>query len=188
MGFCTRTLPTFLTFLVLAGVGIWGHYTGWKLPKFSALTGASQTTPDDWCAEHGVPESACVVCNPGLMPKTKDHGWCKTHGVSDCPFCHPEVAQVARTPPMLKYDPLAALNLLQRPPNNPACKLYRRRIQLTSLEAVDKVGIEVDVVQERPMVDAVTANGEITYDPHHGGPPVVQGVGVHLQGSQSHWG
>lgn len=163
--FCLHSLPTLLTFLVLAGVGFWGHHTGWKMPKFSSLMGPAEKTPDDWCAEHGVPESACVVCKPGLMPKTKDYGWCKTHGVSDCPYCHPEVAHVTGTPQLPKYDTLAALNLLERTPNNPQCKLYRRRIQFASQEAVDKAGIDVDVVQERPMFDALVANGEITYDP-----------------------
>src|SRR5207249_7001821 len=47
---------------------------------------------DDWCEEHGVPESICVECNKDLLPKEQEYGWCKVHGVAECPIDHPEVA------------------------------------------------------------------------------------------------
>ena len=158
-------VPALLTFALLAGVAYWGHHTGWKMPSFSALNGHAEKKEDDWCAEHGVPESQCVECDPALLPRPKAHGWCKTHGVSDCPLCNPELAQVVGTPRLPAYDTVAALNLIDRPANNPKCNLYRRRVQFASLDSVNKAGIDVDVVGERPMIDAIEANGEIGYDP-----------------------
>jgi cobalt-zinc-cadmium efflux system membrane fusion protein len=57
-----------------------------------------------------------------------------------------------------------ALELMERPKNNPKCPSYRRRIQFASIEAMAKAGVDVDLVEQRPMVEAVVANGEITYD------------------------
>lgn len=55
---------------------------------------------EDWCGEHGVPESQCTKCNPGLIPAfkaTKD--WCAEHGVpeSQCTKCNPEI-KITRPP------------------------------------------------------------------------------------------
>jgi cobalt-zinc-cadmium efflux system membrane fusion protein len=78
---------------VLGGVGYWGHKNDWRAPKFASLFGASAVAePEDWCAEHGVPESRCIKCHPELAGETaKD--WCKEHGVpeSRCTICHPEI-------------------------------------------------------------------------------------------------
>ena len=75
-----RSVPTILVLAVLAGIGFWGHHNNWTMPKFSALVGNGKTEKDDWCAEHGVPESICVACNAELMSKGKLHGWCEQHG------------------------------------------------------------------------------------------------------------
>lgn len=165
-------LPTILAFALLAAVGIWGHETGWKVPKFSQWLGGDDEKPDDWCKEHTVPEVICVECNPDLMPRDSWRGWCRTHGVSECPLCHPEVAQVKGPPPKPKYDVKAALDVMPRPENNSLCKKYQRRIQFASAEAVLKAGIDVERVIEssqrplpRPMTDAITAHGEVGYDP-----------------------
>jgi cobalt-zinc-cadmium efflux system membrane fusion protein len=137
------------------------------MPSFSSLTDGAAGVKDDWCGEHGVPESACVECNPDLMPRPKGYGWCKEHGVHECPLEHPELAQTpART--RVTADDLAqarrALDLAERPENNSKCKAHERRIQFTSPEAVEKAGIEVEPVWKAPVVESLTANGEITYD------------------------
>jgi cobalt-zinc-cadmium efflux system membrane fusion protein len=160
-----NAVPTLLIFTLLAGVGFWGHKTGWKLPKLSALTGAEPARADDWCAEHSVPESACVECNESLLPRPKEYGWCRLHGVSECPTCHPELAQVMGTPAPFPYDTLGPLALFPRPENDSRCQAHKRRLQLASAEAADKAGIEVDVVGVRPMTESVAAPGEIIYDP-----------------------
>ena len=159
--------PTFLVMVVLAWLGVYGHRSDWKLPKFSALTGSSAGQRDDWCEAHGVPESQCVECHPELLPRGKDYGWCKEHGIHNCPLCHPEVAQLKQTPVVADADRQRATRALvaaPRPENNPVCKNYRRRIQFTSLEAVKKAGVDVGLVDRQPIVESVAANGQITYD------------------------
>jgi cobalt-zinc-cadmium efflux system membrane fusion protein len=156
------------TVVVLAGLGAlawWGHRTGWSVPRLSALTGAGPVRPADWCPEHAVPESECVECNPSLLPRRTPPPYCKKHGVPECPLDHPEVAEVKDRPRFPRYDVQAALALLDRPENNSRCKLHERRIQFASAASAEKAGVDVDVVQEAPMSEAVTAPGEVTYDP-----------------------
>ena len=98
LGWLGRKVSSLLVFVVLGGLLVWGHHTGWTIPKFSSLAGHADDEQSDWCSEHNVPESQCVECNPDLLPKPKCLGWCKLHGVHECPFCHPEVAQVKGQP------------------------------------------------------------------------------------------
>jgi cobalt-zinc-cadmium efflux system membrane fusion protein len=65
---------------------------------------------------------------------------------------------------MPRYDVNAALILRPRPEANRQCKLHERRIQFASAQAAAKAGVDVEVAQERPMAEFVTAAGEITYD------------------------
>ncbi len=162
-----RHIPTLAVMAVLVGLGLYGHYSDWKLPKFSALTGNGTAARDDWCEEHSVPESQCVECYPDLLPRGKDHGWCKEHGVHDCPLCYPEVAQSKQTPAIADADRQEAARALASAPrseNNPVCKNYLRRIQFTSLEAVKKAGVDVGLVERQPITESVLTNGQITYD------------------------
>lgn len=49
---------------------------------------------EDWCEEHGVPESMDTRCNASLIPAFKATGdWCKTHGLplSQCLKCNPKL-------------------------------------------------------------------------------------------------
>jgi cobalt-zinc-cadmium efflux system membrane fusion protein len=163
-----RTVPTVLVLAALAGLAWWGHSAGWKLPSFAALTGREAQEKDDWCEEHGVPESACVECNPDLLPRGEDHGWCKVHGVHNCPLEHPEVTQLKAAAQVAPEDlerARAALAVMARPENSSRCKLYSRRIQFASDEAVTRAGIDVMAAKLAPVVESVTANGEVTYDP-----------------------
>lgn len=162
-----RIGPTLAVMSALAALGYYGHHTGWKIPRFSQITGNGSEQREDWCAEHGVPESLCVACNAELMPKGKLHGWCKEHGVAECVLDHPEVAQLRETPEVLQAD-LAraerALALRPRPQNDPTCKLHLRRIQFASAEAADKAGIDIAIVDRAAIVETVPANGQIVYD------------------------
>jgi membrane fusion protein, heavy metal efflux system len=162
-----RTAPPLLVFMVLGGLLLWGHHSGWTLPKFSALTGSADDKKDDWCSEHGVPESQCVECNPTLMPRPQAFGWCKLHGVHECPLEHPEVAQLKNPPQITAADlerTKRALDFAERPENNSKCKLHERRIQFISKEAVEKAGIDVEPVWTAPVIEAIIGNGEITYN------------------------
>ncbi|MBI5439794.1 MAG: hypothetical protein HY900_01130 [Deltaproteobacteria bacterium] len=55
---------------------------------------------EDWCEEHGVPESLDTRCNPALIPAfkaTKD--WCEKHGLpmSQCLKDNPKL-KIVRPP------------------------------------------------------------------------------------------
>lgn len=159
------SIPALLTFGMLAIVGWFGHHHGWRLPKASELRGDVTASRDaEWCAEHGVPEAICVECNAKLMPKIEKPRWCLEHGVSECPTCHPELAQVTGDLKLPQYDTVAAIHLFDRTENNSRCQKFLRRIQFESLEAFDKSGIDVDVAFERPMTESLRLNGEIDFD------------------------
>ncbi len=90
--------PTLAVIAALTGLGAWGYGSDWTLPKFSALVGRDSAHAEIWCEEHNVPESMCIECNAQLLPVGKDYGWCREHGVANCPLEHPEVAQLKAVP------------------------------------------------------------------------------------------
>lgn len=167
LGSVLRRVPAFLVLIALGALAYWGHHSGWQLPRFSVLMGRSAAAKDDWCAEHAVPESECVECNPDLMPRGKEFGWCPKHGITECPFEHPEIAELKQMPTVSAADLTRAekaLALLPRPGNNSKCKLHHRRIQFASAEAALKAGVKIKFVERAPMIEFLSANGEITYD------------------------
>ena len=113
-----------------------------------------------------MPESQCVICRPDLLPRGKDYGWCKEHGVHNCPLHHPEVAQTKETPAYCRRIRIAPHALWPWPHERRTtlCKNYLRRIQFASLEAVKKAGVDVALVDRQPIVESIAANGQITYD------------------------
>jgi len=161
------TAPTAAVIALLGGLAVWGHSNDWKLPTFSSLVGETATHSEPWCEEHGVPEAQCVECNPDLMPRGPDYGWCAEHGVHNCPLHHPDMAQT-KTPPVVTTTDLeraaSALALVERRPNNSACKTYKARIQFASLDAMKKAGVDVELVERQPVTESIGANGEISYD------------------------
>lgn len=163
----TRAVPPAVIFTVLGGLLFWGHRSEWELPKASALRGDTTPEHDDWCPEHSVPESKCVECHPELLPRPKAHGFCKLHGVHECPHCHPEVAQLDKRPDVTPADldrAAKALAFAERPTNEKRCTLHLRRIQFESIHAVEKYGIGVEPVWTGPVVEAVSGSGEVVYD------------------------
>lgn len=160
-----RHAPNVAIFLLLAGVFAFGHWQGWKLDKLSSLFAASAPVVDDWCAEHLVPDSQCVECQAGLMPKPKEFGFCRQHGVAECVLCHPELAQATEPPSLPAYDTVKAIALVDRPANNSRSTLHKHRIQFASSASAEKAGVDIDVVSQRHMADVITANGELTFDP-----------------------
>ncbi len=161
-------LSTLAVVSLLAGLAWWGHRNDWTLPKFSELVAGPPAKEEPWCAEHGVPEAICIACNRKLMPKGKLYGWCERHGVHECPWEHPQVAQLEQVP---RIDPAElarvrhALEHRPRKPNNPECKLHLRRIQFPSDEDARKAGIQVAPVQRGPVLEALEVVGEVRYDP-----------------------
>jgi cobalt-zinc-cadmium efflux system membrane fusion protein len=166
LGGLRRGLAALTILGALGGLLAWGHLTDWNVPKFSSLLGKSPGN-DDWCSEHSVPESECVECNPSLLPRPKAYGWCKLHGVHECPLEHPEIAQTT-TPALVSPEDLTraqrALELTERTENSSRCKSHERRIQFVSQEAVEKAGIEVEPVWRAPVMEFVACSGETAYD------------------------
>ncbi|MDR1385936.1 MAG: efflux RND transporter periplasmic adaptor subunit [Planctomycetaceae bacterium] len=164
-----QAIPNVLIFTMLGGVMFWGHHTGWKMPKVSEILGTSQNISGDWCASHLVPESQCIECQPALLPKDKDFGFCNDHGVAECVLHHPELAQTNEPPQLPKFDTAQAIALVNRPENNSRDTLYAHRVQFTSIESANKAGITVDIVGESAMTDVITANGELKFNPNYVG-------------------
>ncbi|TWT89795.1 Cobalt-zinc-cadmium resistance protein CzcB [Pseudobythopirellula maris] len=162
--------PTVAAVVAIGLVGYWGHSTDWRMPSFDELVGASVEAETPWCEEHNVPAAECVECQASLLPNAETYGWCDEHGLEPCPLCHPEVVQI-ESPPVIATQELervaAVLDLRERAENVVGCPLNAQRVQFASVEAVDKAGIDVDLVQRRALVEAVEANGEITYDQTH---------------------
>jgi len=162
-----NAFSTALVIGALAGLGAWGYGSDWTLPKFSALVGNEAPNVEAWCEDHNVPEAMCIECNNELLPADVDYGWCPVHGVANCPLEHPEVAQL-KAIPNITPEELArtnrALALLPRAENNSRCQLGQRRIQFASVQAIEKAGVDIAVVEQRPVIEAVTANAEVVYD------------------------
>ena len=163
-----QTIPTLLVMVLLVSVGYFGHHYGWEVPRFSELTGHQAEPGVQWCEEHGVPEADCIACNADLMPKGELFGWCKEHGVHECVLHHPETSQLAEVPALSQADfdrAARAITLRPRTKNDPGCKMHLRRIQFPSTAAVDKAGIDINLVDRGRIVESVSATGEIVYDP-----------------------
>ena len=167
VGRMLRLLPTVAVLAALGAVGYWGHHSGWRLAAFSEITSPQAAEEDPWCTAHGVPESICIACDAELMPKGPLVGWCSIHGVAECPWEHPEIAQLSN-PPTISEDDLQraadALAIKERAENDPTCKMHLRRIQFVSAEAVLKAGIDYKYVERKNIVETITANGKVQYD------------------------
>jgi cobalt-zinc-cadmium efflux system membrane fusion protein len=166
--FVLRGIPTAIVLVALAAVAWFGHRHEWKVPKYSELVQLATSKPaeKEFCEEHSVLEGYCIECNTKLAPKPHDYGWCQEHGISQCIYHHPELAQVANPLPLSPEDVARierALAVRPRQMNNSRCTLHQRRIQFSSPAAVDKSGIEVAVVETRPLVESISANGQIAY-------------------------
>lgn len=68
-----RSIPTILTLAVLAGVGWWGHHTGWSFGKSATHTATAdaggEESSEGWCVEHNVTEADCVKCRKEIGKK-----------------------------------------------------------------------------------------------------------------------
>lgn len=153
-------IPTLLVMGAIGALAWWGHTHNWKMPKASALRGEEVET-DDWCVDHNVPESLCVECHPGLLPKSASTGWCNAHGIPDCTLCPSAgAAELERAKSALDFTP--------RPTNLKACNLHERRLQLADENAVAKSGMQTELVgtasERDPVIEFISASGEIGYD------------------------
>lgn len=160
-----------LAFLVGVGAGVaaLGDATGWKLPKASSLRDDGVPVEgDDWCKEHGVPESECVECRPELLPRGPTYGWCKIHGINECPLCQPDAAQIPDRTEVSETDrqrSARSLAFAPRAENDPKCKKHQRRLQLASDEIGERLGVSFARASLGRVQETIRASGEISYDP-----------------------
>ena len=162
-----RTISSVVVFAALGGLLWWGHHTGWKLPKFSALAGTASEGKDDWCSEHSVPESICVECNAGLMPGASRTAGARRHGVHECPLEHPDVAQTPPPPSSRR----AISNGRSVPWPSPIGPRTTASASCTSAASSSpptrpsrRPGSRSSRCGPRPVVEFVAGNGEIGYD------------------------
>ncbi len=168
IGLAGHAIPGLIALAAVGGLVFAGQKTHWRIPKFSELRGLAAVEKDDWCEEHNVPDSECVECNKGCLPPSKERGWCKIHGVHECPVCNPAIAQIPNAAEVAaeeKPHSEDSLNFAPRPENNSKCKLQQRRIQFATTEIIERLGIEVTPAKHAPISESVTANGEIGFDP-----------------------
>ncbi len=163
-----RFIPGVIALAAVSGLVFAGQKTHWRIPKFSELRGEAVVEKDDWCAEHNVPESECVECNKDCLPAAKERGWCKIHGVHECPVCNPPIAQIPNANEVAAAEQphsQDALKFAPRPENNSQCKLQQRRIQFASAKIIERLGLEVTAARRAAISESVMANGEIGFDP-----------------------
>ena len=67
-----QAIPTLLVMGLLSAVGYFGHHYGWKVPKFSELTGRQAEPGVQWCEEHGVPDANSSQPTASTPPKVDD--------------------------------------------------------------------------------------------------------------------
>lgn len=168
LGWVGHAIPGVIALAAVGTLVFVGQKTHWQMPKYSSLFGQVVVEQDDWCAEHNVPESECVECNKECLPPAKERGWCKIHGVHECPICNPAIAQISNAAEIAAEEKLhsqEALSFAPRPQNNSKCKLQQRRIQFASAEVIERLGVEVTPAKHASITESVVANGEIGFDP-----------------------
>ena len=100
----------------------------------------------DWCAEHGLPESACTLCNPEVEPRFRAAGdWCAGHGFPEsvCPKCNPQPP-----PPGAAGD----------------ATIESRIVRLATTELEDVAGIRTVVARHGGGSDAVACTARLAFD------------------------
>ena len=84
-----------------------------------------------------------------------------------CPFEHPELAQ-SKTPEQSRRrcssGPSGRSRCDRGRKTTAAARCIASGFSLRRPSAVEKVGVDIAIVAERPIVEAITANGEIVYD------------------------
>ncbi|MBX3362012.1 MAG: efflux RND transporter periplasmic adaptor subunit [Phycisphaeraceae bacterium] len=114
-----------------------GHRTGWKIPAASEVFGGGKESREDWCGEHGVPESTCMICR-GLKANSVPPSQQRKGGVATTAAPEPEVEQVGTK--------------------------KRPAVQLATGEIAARAGIEVQPAAVKPVDETVEANAEVSFD------------------------
>ena len=160
-------VPSAVVLGLLAAIGWYGHHHDWKLPSVASLSGTTIDEGVGWCDSHGVPEDACVVCDPSLIEPPPKLTFCSVHGVHGCVLDRPELAQTKVPVEATEQDlrrAAQALALLPRPENIPVGSSAGARIQFASIDAMNKAGVDVEPVTRERVVEAIDVAAEVRYD------------------------
>lgn len=147
---------------------------GWLAAASVPLTGGVTDEPSsvasenssDWCVEHRVPESACTLCNPALIPSFKvKRDWCDEHQLPESidRKCHPGLTfpqePKSETPPGL-----TALPTVFFPKNATKCATNDAIITFASAETAERAGLTFAPALEVSQEASVEAPAELLFD------------------------
>ena len=170
VGFLSHLIDYAVTAAALAGFGgllYWGHHTGWQFSRAQLLGATAEAEKEDWCEAHRVPESICIECHPEKAPPSAAFGMCPTHGVVNCLWEHPELAETSISPAeasAYRERAQSGLAFADRPENSVHCKLHQKRLQLASADVAKKCGIEEAKVGVGDMKEVLEVHGDLIYD------------------------
>lgn len=152
-----------------------GHGDG-----FERFIPTALAAPDDWCREHGVPESLCTRCNRDLIPLFKERGdWCGGHDrpESQCILCNPGFAArwaALKPAAIVRAEEEAAslgenVRVEQRtssltPTNDPLCPIDTVVVTFADPQIAAKAGIETEPVRPRRLSSATECPGQLGFD------------------------
>ena len=159
-----RAVSPLLVLALLAGVGAWGYRSDWR---FSGKP--MDTTKSSDANEPRRVHAASAV------------GWCDAHGVHVCPLCRPDAAQLAKPPAVTDADRervARALAVRPRTENRRDARWHEYQIEFPTAEAADRFGIDIAVVWPSAVTEAVTAPGELTYQPSRLSRPAARAPGT----------
>ena len=95
-----RSILLLVTLFVSFTISAFAAEPAKSAKDFHGAKDAKPGSYEDWCSEHGVPESLDTRCDKSLIPAFKATGdWCDKHGLplSQCRKCNPKL-KIVRPP------------------------------------------------------------------------------------------
>lgn len=149
-----RSIPMALTLAVLAGVACLGYRNGWTIGPAAQAFGASKEPKEDWCMDHGVPESSCIICRGLDVGRVTPTAQVSGHAVEP-----PATAAAVE-----EGAPRDGASSESAEPTTAAKSKKRPAVQLASAETASRSGIVTAPAVTQKMDEAIDANAEVVYD------------------------
>lgn len=160
-------VPSIVVVIGLGALAWYGHHHDWRLSVGVPASSAASNIGPAWCDSHGVPEAECINCLSGLIEDAPNLDFCSQHGVHGCVLHDPSLAQTLQPVWATEADfqrAQRALAVRPRRENLSLSQLPGTRIQFASTDALLKAGVDVELVERRPIVESIRSAGEIRYD------------------------